>query len=316
MQNTESHGSINKSMIAGTFIALAGAGLWGLNAVVSKYLMARGIDTMWMVNFRMFSSGVVLLLAGIVREKGRLFDIWKDRRSVIRLLAIAVLAFGVCQLTYYLSISFSNAGIASALQQTAPVFVLVYVMTREHRLPAAAEAVTIPLVVFGSFLIATHGDIHALAIHPAALASGLISAMMSALYMTLPGPLIRRYGTLSTVGWGLTLGGCFLAPFCRMWNFPEAGAVDGAVIAGLIFIIIPGAAMAFGLFLYGTSIVGPVRGGVYNLFEPVTAVTASALFLGQSFHITEIFGIACILGGIAILTVAKGERSDGQRQTG
>ncbi len=316
MQNNEGHGSINRSMVVGTFIALAGAGLWGLNAVVSKYLMARGIDTMWMVNFRMFSSGVVLLLAGAFREKGKLFDIWRDRRSVIRLLAIAVFAFGVCQLTYYLSISYSNAGIASALQQTAPVFVLVYVMTGEHRLPAAAEAVTIPLVVFGSFLIATHGDIHALAIHPAALAAGLISAMMSALYMILPGPLIRRYGTLSTVGWGLTLGGCFLSPFCRIWNFPGAETLDGAIIAGLIFIIIPGAAMAFGLFLYGTSIVGSVRGGVYNLFEPVTAVTASALLLRQNFHITEILGIACILGGIAILTVAKGERSDGQRQTG
>ena len=56
-------------MIAGAFITLAGAGLWGLNAVVSKYLMARGIDTMWMVNFRMFTSGLVLLLAGAFREK-------------------------------------------------------------------------------------------------------------------------------------------------------------------------------------------------------------------------------------------------------
>ena len=40
-------------MLSGTLITLLGAGLWGLNAVVSKYLMARGIDTMWMVNFRM-----------------------------------------------------------------------------------------------------------------------------------------------------------------------------------------------------------------------------------------------------------------------
>ena len=307
MQNSDRSGNINKTMIAGAFITLAGAGLWGLNAVVSKYLMARGIDTMWMVNFRMFTSGLVLLLAGAFREKTGLLDIWKDRRSAARLLAIAAFAFGVCQLTYYLSISYSNAGIASALQQTAPIFVLVYVMMKEKRLPEKAEAITIPIVVLGSFLIATHGDPHALAIHPVALAAGLISACMSALYMILPAPLIRQYGTLSTVGWGLTLGGCFLAPFCRLWNFPEAGAVDGTIIAGLFFIIVPGAAMAFGLFLYGTSIVGSVRGGVYNLFEPVTAVTASALLLGQSFHTTEVLGIACILGGIAILTVAKGE---------
>ena len=131
--------------------------------------------------------------------------------------------------------------------------------------------IAVPMVVAGSFLIATHGDPHALAIHPLALISGLISAICSALYITMPAPLIRKHGTMPVVGWGLFLGGCFLA-----------------------------------LFLYGASITGPVRAGVYNLFEPVVAVAASALLLGQAFHITELAGIAAILTGIAILTMAKG----------
>jgi drug/metabolite transporter (DMT)-like permease len=290
-------------MLAGALIALAGAALWGLNAVVSKYLMARGLDTMWMVNFRMITSGLVLLAAGAVSDPEGILDIWKDKDSVLRLLAISALAFGVCQLTYYLSIDYSNAGIAAALQQTAPAFVLIYVVIRERRRPYPAESVTLPLVIIGSFLIATHGDIHALAIHPIALISGLVSALCSALYITLPSPLIRRYGTLPTVGWGLTLGGVFLAPFCRLWDFPEVW--DTGIVLGLAFIIIPGAAMAFAFFLYGTSIVGPVRGGVYNLFEPVVACAASAVFLGQSFHAAEIIGIAAILAGIAILTVSR-----------
>ncbi|MBR7088535.1 MAG: EamA family transporter [Mogibacterium sp.] len=291
-------------MIGGAVITLAGAALWGLNAVVSKFLMARGIDTMWMVNFRMISSGFVLLLFGAFKDPMGMLEIWKDRRSVIRLLTIALLAFGVCQLTYYLSIDYSNAGIAAALQQTAPAFVLVYVVIRERRKPYPAEAVTLPLVIAGSFLIATHGDPHALAIHPLALTAGLISALCSALYITLPSPLIRRYGTLPTVGWGLFIGGIFLAPFCRLWAFPETW--DMITVAGLAFIIIPGAALAFAFFLYGTSIVGPVRGGVYNLFEPVVACIASAVFLSQSFHISEVIGIISILTGIAILTVSKG----------
>ena len=291
-------------LIAGTLIALTGAALWGLNAVISKYLMARGLDPMWTANFRMITSGLVLLIPAAVRDPRGLFDIWKDRRSVIRLLAIAAFAFGVCQLTYYLSIGYSNAGIASAIQQTAPVYVLIAVILIEHRKPHAVELITLPLVIGGSFLIATHGDAGALAIHPLALVFGLISALCSALYMVLPPPLVRRYGTYETVGWGLFIGGCFLAPFCRLWELP--GGWDIPMTAAMAFIIIPGASMAFGLFLYGASIVGPVRAGVYNLFEPVVAVTASAVLLGQSFHITEILGIACILTGIAILTISKG----------
>ena len=290
-------------MLSGTLITLLGAGLWGLNAVVSKYLMARGVDTMWMVNFRMIASGFALLLFAFIRNRRGLFDIWKDRASVIRLLVIAVLAFGLCQPTYYISIDYSNAGIASAIQQTAPVFVLIYVIIKEHRKPTPAELAALTLVIAGSFLISTHGDICALAIHPLALISGLVTALCCALYITLPSKLIKRYGTFETVGWGLFIGGIVIAPFCKLWNFPAVW--DAQMIWGMIFIILPGAAFAFALFLYGTSIVGPVKGGVYNLFEPVTALAASALWLSQSYHITEICGTAAILAGIAILTVAK-----------
>ena len=290
-------------LIKGTLITLAGAGLWGLNAVVSKFLMARGVDTMWMVNFRMITSGFVLLIFALIKNPHGIFDIWKDRKSVIRLLVIAVFAFGLCQPTYYISIDYSNAGIASAIQQTAPVFVLICVIIKEHRKPASAELAALILVIAGSFLISTHGDIGALAINPVALISGLISALCCALYITLPSDLIKKYGTFETVGWGLFIGGIAIAPFCKLWNFPSVW--DATLVWGLVFIILPGAAFAFALFLYGTSIVGPVRGGVYNLFEPVTALAASALWLSQSYHITEICGTAAILAGIAILTVAK-----------
>ena len=82
-------------MLSGTLITLLGAGLWGLNAVVSKYLMARGIDTMWMVNFRMITSGLVLLIFALFRNPHGIFDIWKDRKSVMRLLVISLFAFGL-----------------------------------------------------------------------------------------------------------------------------------------------------------------------------------------------------------------------------
>lgn len=298
-----------KNALYGTLVTLAGAALWGLNAVVSKYLMGRGIDTMWMVNFRMITAGAVLLLFASIKNKRGLFDIWKDRASVIRLLIIAVFAFGLCQPTYYISIDYSNAGIASAIQQTAPVFVLIYVIIKEKRRPSAAELSALVLVIAGSFLIATHGDARALAIHPAALAAGLFSALMCALYITVPAPLIKRYGTFETVGWGLFIGGCFLAPFCRLWNFPAQW--DASMVLGMAFIILPGAAFAFALFLYGTSMVGPVRGGIYNLFEPVVALAASAIWLGQEYHAAELFGTAAILAGIAIMTAGKENETEG-----
>ena len=76
-------------MLSGTLITLLGAGLWGLNAVVSKYLMGRGIDTMWMVNFRMITSGLVLLIFALFKNPHGIFDICLRQDSHILLSAVA-----------------------------------------------------------------------------------------------------------------------------------------------------------------------------------------------------------------------------------
>jgi len=293
----------NNRMILGTALTLLGAAFWGLCAVVGKYLMSRGIDTMWMVNFRMISSGAILLLIAAIRSPKTLFNIWKDRSSVLRLLIISIFAFGVCQLTYFMSIQYCNAGIATAIQQTAPIFVLLFVVIKEHRLPRLYEVSVLALVIFGSFMIATAGDFGALAIEPLALIFGLISALTCALYITLPAKLINQYGTFETVGWGLFLGGVFLVPFCKLWSFPAL--FDTGIILGLTYIILLGAVAAFALYLYGTTIVGPVKAGVFGLFEPVVATFASAVFLKQTFSVADYVGIASILLGITILTLFK-----------
>ena len=306
---------VNKkqNQIAGTIMTLLGAGFWGLCAVVSKYLMVdKGLDSMWLVDFRMFSAGVITLcLAKITNARSKdsegsssgIFEIWKDRKSVVRLLVIAFLAFGACQLTYFLAIEYCDAAIATALQQTAPVFVLAFAVIKEHRMPRPAEIIVLAMVIFGSFMLATGGNIHKLAIPVMAIVCGLCSALTCALYITLPAPLINRYGTFETVGWGLTIGGIALSPICRLWNVPSS--FDIGIILGLFFIVVFGAVMAFALYLYGTTIIGPVKAGIYGLFEPVIATLASVLWLKETFTGTDYIGIIAILAGIVILTLSK-----------
>jgi drug/metabolite transporter (DMT)-like permease len=112
----------NKGALYGTLVSLAGAALWGLNAVVSKYLMGRGIDTMWMVNFRMITAGAVLLLFAFIKNRRGLFDIWKDRASIIRLLVIAVFAFGIkhlCKVIDLLQVFFHCFQLLSAVKASS-----------------------------------------------------------------------------------------------------------------------------------------------------------------------------------------------------
>lgn len=294
----------NKNWVLGTVLTLLGAALWGSCAVFSKHLMDTGeLDTMWMTNFRMLMSGIILVSFSAIRRPRSFCDIWKDKKSLPRLFAIGALAFGVCQVSYFLSINYCNAGLASAIQQTAPVFVLIFVLFKENRLPRLSEVLVLLLVLFGSFMIATNGKLDSLSVAPAALIWGLISALTAALYIVLPGKLVNRYGTCETTGWGMIIGGLLVAPVCKLWMFPAT--ISAATALGLFYIIVPGSVVAFAVFLYGATFIDPVKAGVYNLFEPVVATFASLIFLNQAFTTGDYIGIASILIGIAFLTVSK-----------
>ena len=293
-----------KNTALGTFLTLLGAALWGSCATVSKHLMDIGeLDTMWMTNFRMLMSGIILVGFAAIRRPKSVLNIWKDKASLPRLFAIGAFAFGLCQLGYFLSIKYCNAGLASSIQQTAPVFVLIIVLIKERRLPRLSEVLVLALVVFGSFMIATNGDFGSLSISPLALMWGLISAITAALYIILPGKLINKYGTCETTGWGMIIGAILIAPACKLWVFPTA--ISAATLLGLFYIIVPGSVVAFAVFLYGTTLIDPVKAGVYNLFEPVVATFASLIFLHQAFSVGDYIGIASILAGITFLTISK-----------
>lgn len=284
----------------GTIITLCGASFWGLCAVVSKYLIGtQGLDAVWMTNFRMLTAGLILLAFAVSRNPRGFMDIWKDRASVGRLMLVAIFGFGICQVTYFIAIDASNAGIATAIQQTAPIWVLAYVLLCERRRPSAKELTILVMVIAGSFLIATGGSLSSLSIPALALVTGLISAVTCAMYTMLPGKLIERYGTFETVGWGLTLGGLMLIPISKLWVV--SGTFTAGTYLGLAYIVLIGAVAAFGMFLYGVSLVGPVKGSIYGLIEPVVATFASLIFLGQKFTVAEYLGIAAILVGIAWL---------------
>ncbi len=134
--------------------------MWGLNAVAGKFVMdVKGVDPVWMVTLRLILAGTILLLIATVKANDQsILEIWKDKKSVGRLLIIAVFAFAICQVSYFAAINLANAGIATAIQQTAPVFVLLSVLFLEKRLPKLMEIDVLITVIFGAFMLATGGN--------------------------------------------------------------------------------------------------------------------------------------------------------------
>ena len=296
---------MKKNIVFGTIITLFGASCWGACSVAGKFVMnEKGLDPVWMVTLRLLIAGSILLIIGLTKSKGQgITDIWHDKKSVVRLFAVAAFAFAVCQTTYFAGISYANAGIITAIQQTAPAFVLLWTLFLERRFPRLSEIVILIVVVFGAFILSTGGDWNKLSIPLIALILALISAITSAMYSVMPRPLLIKYGTFPAVGWGMILAGIMLIPIARLWL--PSGTWDIQTLLAFGFVVIFGTVVAFGLYLYGITIVGPVRGSIYGLVEPVVATIASALLLHQPLGFAEYIGIAAILAGVASLALIK-----------
>ena len=296
---------MKKNIVFGTIITLFGASCWGACSVAGKFVMnEKGVDPIWMVTLRLLLAGTILLVMGTLKSKGKgITDIWHDKKSVVRLFAVAAFAFAVCQTTYFAGISYANAGIITAIQQTAPAFVLLWTLFLERRFPRLSEIVILIVVVFGAFMLSTGGDWNKLSIPLIALILALISAVTSAMYSVMPRPLLIKYGTFPAVGWGMILAGIMLVPIARLWI--PSGTWDMQTLLAFGFVVIFGTVVAFGLYLYGITIVGPVRGSIYGLVEPVVATIASALLLHQPLGFAEYIGVAAILAGVASLALIK-----------
>ena len=298
-----------KNKIKGMLITAVGASMWGFGAVAGKYVMGtKGVDPVWMVTLRLICAGLIFLTIGYIKgKKEGLFDIWKDTKSIPRLIVVAIFAFAVCQTTYFAAVDLSNAGIASAIQQTAPIFVLLWVLLWEKRRPKKMEVFVVIIVICGAFILSTGGNLGALLIPASALILSLVSAVTCAMYTILPSKLIRKFGTFYTSGWGMLLAGIILVPVAKLWKI--SGTWDFGTVLGFATVVIFGTVVAFGMFLYGVTLVGPFVGSILGLVEPVLATIVSAVVLKQFFSTTDIIGIALILGGVLTLSIYQGRQN-------
>lgn len=87
------------------------------------------------VNVRLIIAGIILLTRAYMVQKDGIFRIWKNKRHVLRMLVYGVIGIAGCQMTYYLAVEDSNAGIATVLQYTAPVMIMVLLALKNWKLP-------------------------------------------------------------------------------------------------------------------------------------------------------------------------------------
>lgn len=109
------------------------------------------------------------MIIAFIRQEKIVCEIIKDKKDLAMLLLFGTAGIMSCQYTYIVAISYSNAGTATVLEYLGLVLIMIFVCLKSSKLPSINEVFAIILALTGTFLLATHGNVHSLAISKSAL---------------------------------------------------------------------------------------------------------------------------------------------------
>lgn len=283
-----------RSLLIGAALVIIGGVLWGINATVSKLLMANyHADPLWIACVREVIAGTMFLVCAAIKEPKLLHGLARDRRSYPKLLASSLACVLLVQVSYLCAIDWTNSGTATVLQTLNLLFVLAYVCIRGRRWPSVRESIGVALAFVGTTLIATGGDLSTLTLPLPGLIWGLLDALGTCALSIMPTKLIARWGNLAVNGVMFLISGIILTPFVRPWqNVPQ---FDWLGILLMVFTVVGGTFGAFWLFLAGVMRVGAMRGTMLGTSEPIAATVSGVVWAGSVFSSTDLVGFAMII---------------------
>ena len=289
-------------MLKGIILIVLAAAFWGLGGVAGQYLFQyHQVDAVWLVMVRQIVAGLLFLLytAGIIRQN--IFTILRER--FLSLLCFSFVGILGAQLGFYYTISLCNAATATVLQYSAPVWVMIYMSYKHRSCPEGREMLGIVGALVGVFLIATHGSLTSLALSPAAITIGLLSAFSYAFYSIQPVELLKHYPATVIVGWGQLLSG--LALIAVRNPFTPAGSWNLQALLAMAYLIAGATIASYALYLAGLKIVGSTKASLISCAEPLASIIAVVLLLDTKLVLPDYIGMSCIIFTVLLLSLPK-----------
>ena len=293
----------------GALVAMIAAIFWGFSGCCSQYIFENfAVDAAHLTSLRMLSAGIIVVACGLVTGKWKdstdMTDIWKSRNDLVELIVFAIFGIMLCQLSYQKAIYWTNSGTATILQYTGPVLIMALTCAMARRLPTKKEVAAILLALTGTFLLATHGDIHSMVITPRGLMWGIFAAITMVTYNMLPQRLIKKYGSMCVTGYGMVMGGIVLTLITRAWEAAWPADIRlWLAFGGVVFF---GTVLSFTMFLWGVAQIGPVKASLIASIEPVAATIFMIVWLGETFQAMDFAGFTCIFLTVFLLLKKEG----------
>jgi drug/metabolite transporter (DMT)-like permease len=271
--------------------------IWGVNFAVVKF--ATGQVAPLAFNSLRVVLAIVVLFA-IVLLGGHVLPTGRDR---LKLLALGTLGNGLYQVLFIEGIARTRAGDAALLIAAAPALMAIIGWLRGSERTGPRGITGIALSLFGIGLVVFGDGAGAAAGGSTLLGNALIllGCVCWSVYTVLLKPFTERIegislSALTLVGGAVPLLLVSLPSLANTsWTSVSAGAWGAVAYSGVFAI-----ALAYLFWYRGVKILGPTRTGMYANLQPVIALAVAWATLGETPHLPQLAGAACIMSGLVL----------------
>ena len=289
-----------KIKLRGMTLASLASSLWAVSGISGEILFKKfNFSSDWLVSTRTLISGILLFLIVIFIEKKSILRPLKNKIDCAGIILFGTAGMYLVQYTYFKTIELSNVSFATILQFTAPFFIFIYESIKNKKVPAVSTVILLLMTILGVIFIATKGNFSNLSVSLEALLLGIISAIMIAFYSTYPKKLLKKYGSITVVGWGMIIGSIISNVIHPIWKIE--GDVNMQSIIQVIVVVILGTSIAYLIYIASLNYISSSLAGILTAFEPVLAAILSVVFFGLKFSFIELIGFLLVFVSIFIL---------------
>ena len=289
-----------KIKLRGMLLASLASSLWAISGISGEILFKKfNFSSDWLVSTRTLISGILLFLIVIFIEKKSVLKPLKNKRDCAGIILFGTAGMYLVQYTYFKTIELSNVSFATILQFTAPFFIFIYESIKNKKVPAVSTVILLFMTILGVVFIATKGNFSNLSVSLEALLLGVISAIMIAFYSTYPKKLLKKYGSITVVGWGMIIGSIISNVIHPIWKIE--GNVNAKSMIQVIIVVILGTSIAYLIYIASLNYISSSLAGILTAFEPVLAAILSVAIFRLKFSFIEIVGFILVFVSIFIL---------------
>jgi drug/metabolite transporter (DMT)-like permease len=280
--------------------ALVAALLFGAS-VVAVRVAVRDVPPTSLAVLRFGQGAVVLLGATALLSPGLL----KVRPSRLRTYALlGTIFFSLFPLSFNAGLQFTQASRGALMLATMPIWSMLLARVIVGERLVARQILGVAVSLCGVAIVVIEQGLVLESDPLALLGDGLVmlTAFWGALYGVLAKRALRRDHALTLVSYAMLIGTVLLLPIAIGEGLvDEIGELDASLTGILLFLGIPGGAIAFGLWTTSLAQLSPTQVAVYVNLNPIVAATLGVLLLSERAGPLFVVSFVTVIAGVFLV---------------